>query len=148
MRALFRLNDTAEHHPAVARWFDDHQGPLGDIARRWFAVTRQCGGDVREVLHDGQPTACVSDAAFAYVCAFTSHVNVGFFQGAGLSDPEGLLVGTGKYMRHVTLRPGVEVDAAALSALIDAAYADVRTRLATEPHSDQRYQITHPTPAE
>jgi hypothetical protein len=25
---------------------------------------RQCGGDVRELMHDGCPTACVDDAAF------------------------------------------------------------------------------------
>jgi len=38
------------------------------------------------VLHDGAPTACVADAAFAYVNAFKAHVNVGFFRGAELAD--------------------------------------------------------------
>jgi hypothetical protein len=93
---------------------------------------RLCGDDVREVLHDGQPTACVGGAAFAYVDALTSHVNVGFFQGAELPDPQGLLEGAGKFMRHVKLRPGKEVDVTALSVLIDAAYTDVRARLAAE----------------
>jgi hypothetical protein len=88
---------------------------------------RQCGSDVREVLHDGQPTACVGDAAFGYVDAFTVHVNVGFFPGAQLEDPAGLLEGTGKYMRHVKLRPGTEVDREALAALIQAAYWRVKT---------------------
>jgi hypothetical protein len=102
------------------------------MARQWFEVIRRCGDDVWEVLHDGQPTACVCGAAFAYVDAFTSHVNVGFFQGAKLPDLQGLLEGTGKRMRHVKIRPGEKVDAAALSALIDAAYTDVKTRLAAE----------------
>jgi hypothetical protein len=135
MRPLFRLDDTAERHPAVALWFDTHQGPLGGIARRWFEALRRCGDDVREVLHDGRPTVCVHGAAFAYVDAFTAHVNVGFFQGAELSDPVGLLEGPGKFMRHVKVRPDVGVDAAALSALIDAAYADVKERLAAESQS-------------
>ncbi|MEI9965905.1 MAG: DUF1801 domain-containing protein [Caulobacteraceae bacterium] len=52
-------------------------------------------------MHDGHPTACVGDAAFAYVDAFRAHVNVGFFHGAALDDPAGLLEGTGKRMRHV-----------------------------------------------
>ena len=60
---------------------------------------RNCGDDVREVLHDGHPTACVADAAFAYVNAFKAHVNVGFFRGAEIVDPDGLLEGTGKFMR-------------------------------------------------
>jgi len=114
MRALFRLDGTAEHHPAVELWWDEQQGSLGAMARRWFEAIRHCGDDVRVVLHDGQPTACVGGAAFAYVDAFPSHVDVGFFQGAELPDPQGLLEGAGKFMRHVKLRPGEEVDVAAL----------------------------------
>ena len=132
MRTLFRLDGAAERHPAVELWWDEHQGPLGAMARRWFEAMRQCGDDVREVLHDGQPTACVGGVAFAYVAAFTSHVNVGFFHGAELPDPQGLLEGAGKFMRHVKIRPGEEVDVAALSALIDAAYINVKARLSAE----------------
>lgn len=109
-----------------------HSDELGAIAERWFAVMRACGDDVREVLHDGHPTACVGDAAFAYVNAFQAHVNAGFFRGAELADPAGLLEGTGKFMRHVKLRPDRGVDATALRKLIEAAYADMRARLMAE----------------
>jgi hypothetical protein len=105
---------------------------LGAIAQRWFAVMRDCGDDVRELLHDSHPTACVGDAAFAYVNAFKAHVNVGFFRGAEIADPEGLLEGTGKFMRHVKLKPEREVNAAALMELINTAYADMRKRLEAE----------------
>lgn len=107
----------------------ERPGELGAIARRWFEVMRECGGDVRELLHDGHPTVCVDDAAFAYVNAFRAHVNVGFFRGAELPDPEDLLVGTGRFMRHVKLRPGVDVDANALTDLIHIAYVDIKRRL-------------------
>jgi hypothetical protein len=53
------------------------------------------------------------------------------FLGALLDDPAGLLEGTGKRGRHVKLRPGRELDAAALGRLIDTAYADIRARLWT-----------------
>jgi hypothetical protein len=89
---------------------------------------RDCGDDVRELLHDGHPTACVLDAAFAYVNVFTAHVNVGFFRGAEIDDPAGLLEGTGKFMRHVKLSPERAVDAAALAALIETAYSDMKRR--------------------
>lgn len=98
-------------------------------ARHWFEVMRNCGDDVRELLHDGHPTACVGDTAFAYVNAFKAHVNVGFFRGAEIADPDGLLEGTGKYMRHVKLKPGSIIDAAALKTLIETAYADMKRRL-------------------
>lgn len=102
---------------------------LGAIAGHWFEVMRRCGDDVRELLHDGHPTACVGDAAFGYVNAFKAHVNVGFFRGAEIADPDGLLEGTGKFMRHVKLRPGVDVDHDALKKLIGAAYLDMKKRL-------------------
>lgn len=106
---------------------------LGAIARKWFEVMRACGNDVRELMHDDQPTACVGDAAFGYVDVFTAHVNVGFFRGAEIADPSGLLEGTGKFMRHVKLAPGCDVDAAALEKLIAVAYADMKCRLVVSP---------------
>jgi hypothetical protein len=111
---------------------NERSGELGTIAQRWFDVIRDCGDDVRELLHDGHPTACVADAAFAYVNAFKAHVNVGFFRGAELADPAGLLDGTGKYMRHVKLRPDSDIDGAALIALIESAYTDMKRRLAAD----------------
>lgn len=109
-----------------------HDGELGSIAQRWFEVMRSCGDDVREVLHDGHPTACVDDAGFGYVNAFKDHVNVGFFRGAEIPDPTGLLEGTGKFMRHVKLAPGRNFDAAVLARLIETAYADMKARVEDE----------------
>jgi len=126
---LFRLNGAVERDPAIDAWMKEHAGELGTIARQWFEVIRKCGDEVRELLHDGCPTACLGDAAFAYVNVFSSHVNVGFFQGAALPDPARLLQGAGKFMRHVKLRPGTATNAAALSGLIDAAYADIKARV-------------------
>ncbi len=109
-----------------------HAGELGAIAQHWFDVMRNCGDDVQELLHDGHPTACVDDAAFAYANAFTAHVNVGFFRGAELIDPKALLEGAGKFMRHVKVRPGHQSNDAALEKLIYAAYVDMKRRLKAE----------------
>jgi hypothetical protein len=126
---LLRFNGTVERDPAIAAWMDERPGELGAIARQWFEVMRKCGDEVRELLHDGCPVACLGDAPFGYVNVFTSHVNVGFFHGATLRDPARLLQGDGKRMRHVKLRPGAATNAAALSALIDAAYCDIKARV-------------------
>jgi len=126
---LFRLNGAVVRDPAIAAWMKKHSGELGAIAHHWFEVMRKCGDEVRELMHDGCPTACLGDAAFAYVNVFTSHVNVGFFQGSALPDPVRLLQGTGKFMRHVKLKPGTATNAAALRRLIDAAYSDIKTRV-------------------
>jgi hypothetical protein len=124
-----RFPSAVERDPAIEAWMRERSNELGAIARRWFETMRGCGDDVRELLHDGHPTACVGDAAFGYVNAFRAHVNVGFFRGAELADPAGLLEGTGKFMRHVKLIPGRDIDAAALRALIESAYTDMNGRL-------------------
>ncbi len=129
MNQLFRFSSSVKRDPAIDAWMEAHSGDLGAIAYYWFEAMRKCGDDVRELLHDGHPTACVDDAAFAYVNAFTAHVNVGFFRGAELADPVGLLEGTGKYMRHVKVDPDVDIDAKALMGLIDTAYNDMKGRL-------------------
>lgn len=99
------------------------------MVQPWFERIRALGPDVTECLHDHMPTACVEDAAFAYVNAFTAHAAIGFFHGSGLPDPSSLLEGSGRRMRHVKLKPGADVDEAALRALIEAAYRDVRARV-------------------
>jgi len=132
MNQILRFSGSVKRDPAIGAWMNERPGELGAIARHWFDVIRECGNDVRELLHDGHPTACIDDAAFAYVNAFKAHVNVGFFRGAELVDPARLLEGTGKYMRHVKLRPDGDIDALALIKLIEMAYTDMKRRLEAE----------------
>jgi hypothetical protein len=125
----FKLSGAVRHLVAIDEWLSSEPNELFSIARFWFGKFRQCGNDVRELLHDGCPVACVNDAAFGYVNVFKAHVNVGFFTGAFLEDPQGLLEGNGKRMRHVRIRPGSDLDARALGELIESAYLDVKGRL-------------------
>ena len=129
---VLRLNGAVERDPAIEVWMKEHPGELGDIAYQWFEVMRGCGDEVLELLHDDCPVACFGDAPFGYVNVFTSHVNVGFFQGSALPDPAHLLEGKGRCMRHVKLRPGTAMDGAALTRLIQAAYSSMKTRVENE----------------
>jgi hypothetical protein len=126
---ILRFPSAVKHDPAIDTWLGAQRDDLRPLVEAWFTRMRQSGDDVRELMHDGCPTACVDDAAFGYVNSFKDHVNVGFFFGALLQDPSRLLEGTGKRGRHVKLRPGQEIDSAALVRLIDAAYVDIRARL-------------------
>lgn len=128
MSRLFRFSSAVPRHPQVEAWFSAAD-PLRQLARVWFERLRDSGPDVRELLHDGHPTACVEDAAFAYVDGFTAHASIGFHEGASLPDPAGLLDGSGKRMRHVKIRWGEALDEIALEELIAAAYRDMRARV-------------------
>lgn len=131
MSTILRLNGAEKRDPAIEEWLNKTDA-LTAIARTWFKEMRACGEDVRELMHDGCPVVCVEDAPFAYVNVFKSHTNLGFFHGAYLDDPAGLLEGAGKNMRHVKLKPGREPDPSALRGLIHAAYLDVKLRLRAE----------------
>jgi len=126
---ILRYNGGEKRDPTIEAWLKGPPHEQGDLVRPWFAKMRTCGEDVRELMHDGFPTVCVEDAPFAYVSIFKAHANVGFYYGAELSDPARLLEGNGKRMRHVKLKPGQAVNAAALAALIDAAYLHIRLLL-------------------
>lgn len=128
MDDVLRFTGAVRRDPGIEAWFsalDAHRL----LTREWYERLRNCGLDVRELLHDGCPVACLGDAPFGYVNAFKAHASVGFYYGATLADPAGLLEGAGKRMRHVKLFPGRELNAAALSALIVAAYRDIRERV-------------------
>jgi hypothetical protein len=146
MSQLFRLSGAVQRDPEIDAWLSgpvrldreidawlsEPADELRRLARTWFEQMRGCGADVRELMHDGCPVACVQDAPFGYVNVFRAHVSVGFFHGATLDDPARLLEGAGKRMRHVKLRRAQQVNAAALSELIAAAYRDIRLRLGSE----------------
>lgn len=125
---LLRYPQAAERDPGIEAWFRPAD-PHRLMTQIWWKRMRGCGEDVRELLHDGCPVACVGDAPFVYVNAFKAHANVGFYFGAMLPDPARLLEGEGKRMRHVKLRPCVALNEKALEDLIAAAYRDIRKRL-------------------
>jgi hypothetical protein len=132
MSEIFHFPSATRRNPAVDAWFLEPDHEMRRLAQPWFEAMRACGDDVRELIHDRCPWACVGDAAFAYVNAFKAHVNVGFNFGAELDDPAGLLEGAGKRMRHLKVRWGEPANAPAINGLIGAAYLDMQARLARE----------------
>ena len=127
---ILRFPSAVKRDAAIDAWLRAQREDLRPLVKAWFTRLRRCGSDVRELMHDGCPTACVGDAAFGHVGAYRDHVNVYFFFGALLEDPARLLEGTGKRGRHVKLRPGRDVDSDALARLVETAYADIKARLA------------------
>jgi hypothetical protein len=127
--SLLTFTGSMDWDPAIQAFFDGRPAELVAIARHWFTQMRGCGPDVKELFHDGCPVVLVDSAPFAQVSIAKAHVSVSFFQGASLRDPEELLEGEGRFMRHVKLTPKSKVDGAVLEALIAAAYHDIKARL-------------------
>lgn len=58
---------------------------------------------------------------YAYIMPRRGYVNLGFYQGAMLADPESLLEGTGKGLRHVKIRSLADADRPGVRALVASA---------------------------
>lgn len=68
---------------------------------------------------------------FCYIALQKGYVNLGFYYGAELPDPAGLLEGTGKLLRHAKIRSEADANHPALRALLEKA----RTHRMPEPPS-------------
>ena len=66
---------------------------------------------------------------FCYIGVYTAHVNLGFYYGAELPDPQGLLEGTGKKLRHIKINDSAVVDHPALRDLLQASLDERRETL-------------------
>ena len=93
MSILFRLPGARRDDPDVATWFEAGDDGIRRLALHWFDRIRACGSDVLEIMHDHQPTACVGDAAFAYVAAYRAHAAVGFSMAQTCRTPPASLRG-------------------------------------------------------
>lgn len=129
MAALLRFYGKDIQDIAFEEWLDQKPEILSAITTKWFKVLKNCGPAVQDIFHDDHPVLCVETAPFAYIDVFKSHINLGFFYGAELPDPNGLLEGMGKRMRHIKLYPSKSSKDQEIKTLIEIAYADILERL-------------------
>jgi len=128
----YRYRGTVTHDPAIDAYVRSVKGELGALVARLVALVRSNVPSHDELRVHGAPQFCVRGEPFCYVVGYAKHVNLGFCEGAGLSDPEGLLEGTGKTMRHVKIRPGSEFPGKTLSQMVQEAARHVRARQAAD----------------
>lgn len=111
---------------------------IGELARRLRALVAEVHPDAVEVVWAREGSAGYGlgprkrSEHYAYLRPFTRHVGFGFFRGAALPDPAGLLEGSGKALRHVKVRTPEEAARPELRALLEAALAERRAALQRE----------------
>ena len=104
--------------------------PLRPVMESVRALILEIHPDAFEVVRLGERAASYGCGprkmidGYAYIMPFRSWVNLGFFQGASLIDPQGSLEGTGAKLRHVKLRTVDDTEQPGVRALIEEAYAE------------------------
>lgn len=115
---------------------DDTEAALRPVARRLREIVFEVHPEAVEVVRLGDRAATYGlgprkmSEGYCYVLPHTRWVNLGFYMGAELPDPDGLLEGTGAKLRHVKVRTLDAADTPAVRALIGSALAERRAALA------------------
>ena len=95
------------------------QGTLAALRK----LLKSLGPGITEEIKWSRPCYSTSRGLFCYLQSTKNHAVLGFQQGASLHDPEKLLEGTGKDMRHIKFKDGAIVNTAAVTALLKQAAA-------------------------
>jgi hypothetical protein len=138
MTRRYHYRGTVRHDPAIDAYLRSETGALGEILARLVALVRSAVPGRDELAVHGSPHFCIGGEPFCYVVGYKKHVNIGFCEGRSLSDPEKLLEGTGKDMRHVKLRPGQPFPGAALARMVRDSARRVRARQAADPTGERK----------
>ena len=122
-----------------------------NIAKLFFATRRivlSAAPEANELIYNAYNAVTAAYAfssrlqeAFCHVAAYSGHVNLGFNRGAELSDPAGVLVGSGARIRHIRIGRPADLRAPALQPLLRAAVLqgrDLVTNLPSRPGSSIR----------
>lgn len=98
------------------------------LALRQLVLTEAPG--VTELVYDAYEAVAIAytftgsfRTGFCHIAAYTKHVNLGFNQGAHLPDPDRVLKGTGKAIRHISIKTAADLSHPALRHFLRLALA-------------------------
>lgn len=112
---------TAEADPRVDAWLRTQPKGLRDTCLAARAMLAEGLPGARETIKWGYPT-WVGNGNLVAIAPHSAHVNLQFYRGTSLPDPDGLLEGTGKQLRHVKLHHAKDARTPAVKALVRAAW--------------------------
>ncbi len=107
--------------PKVEDWLRRQPKDLRDLCEAARGVLDLALPDARQAIKWGFPT-WVGKGTIVAIVPYTSHVNLQFHRGASLPDPDGLLLGSGKELRHVRLEHAKDLKTPTVKALLRAAW--------------------------
>ena len=104
----------------VDRYLAGVPEPMRSVGRAARRVVRSTAPRLTETMKRGRPFY-IGRREVVYIAAYASHVNLGFYRGALLTDGTGRLEGTGQGLRHVKLRTADDAETPAVRQLIRSA---------------------------
>ena len=106
------------------RWFQSGSDDQCELLTELRAIVLATGKDIDEAIKWQRPVYSNGGTMFCYLHRSKNHVTLGFHQGASLDDPDELLEGTGKAMRHIKVRDRSDIRKRAIKSLLKQAYSN------------------------
>lgn len=123
------------NNPTVEEYLANLPPDLQAIGRELVVVARKNMAGAYEFIYHDAVGYAVTESPFDRICYIApqkkGYVNFGFFFGANLPDPEHLLAGKGKRMRHVKVRSVEEAQDPGLGKLITATWKEAPASIAS-----------------
>ena len=101
----------------VDEYIEQLDGWKADVAVRVRQVVLEAAPEAQESIKWAQPVY-ETVGPVCYFKAFKNSVNFGFWRGADIVDPKGLLQGSGEKMRHVKLTAVDDIDGDAFADFV------------------------------
>ena len=105
---------------SVDSWMAELDPSLRDIAQALRELILQAAPGIAESIKWNTPNYAKGGSA-CYLAANKGHINLGFFNGAGLPNPDGLIEGTGEKMRHIKVRKPEDIRPDVFTSLVQEA---------------------------
>jgi len=110
-----------KRYPTFDAYLSDQSKKNQPLIRTLRRFVKHAAPQLVESVKWGNGVWVKGTAPVSYVYSAPDHVQFGFFRGAKLKDPKGLLRGKGAYVRHVRLTKTAEIDEKALRTLLKQA---------------------------
>ena len=114
-------------------YINSYAPELQAIIRTLREVATKCMPEAHEIIYHSAIGYSLTKSPFDRICYIApqnKYVNLGFFFGAYLPDPQHLLVGEGKRMRHIKVRSVEDASNPALEQLMKEAWNDASNSIA------------------
>ncbi|MFQ5925498.1 MAG: DUF1801 domain-containing protein [Dehalococcoidia bacterium] len=103
------------------------KSPQREIAEELRRLVKEAAPGVTESIKWRMPVF-EQDGLVCYIDSTKEHVRFGFYRGAELPDPDGILEGTSKVGRHIRMRDLSDIRKSSLINLVTAAVRLNRSR--------------------
>ena len=118
----------------LARFPPEIQRLIREVRR----VVKSVAPRAEEIAFRGWPMHLRTDRGMVAIAGFTRHVNLNFSEGSRLDDPDRLLEGTGKSMRHAKIRSVADARHRGLRKLLEQELVQGASRMSVSPAARQR----------